>query len=64
MLHAVNSMKWEYKLLRLDANGDSAELDEALNNIGAYEWELTGILHHPGADESYYTAVFKRPKGE
>jgi len=57
-------MKWEYKLLRFDANGDSVELDEAMNNVGTYDWELVSILHHPGDDESFYTAVFKRPKAK
>ena len=62
MLRKINSMKWEYKLLRFDADGDSVDLDKALNNVGEYDWELAGILHHPGDDESFYTAVFKRPK--
>ncbi|HEY4365273.1 MAG TPA: hypothetical protein VGN17_30205 [Bryobacteraceae bacterium] len=57
-------MKWEYKLLRFDANGDSVDLDQALNDLGEYEWELGGILHHAGEEESFYTAVFKRPKGK
>ena len=55
-------MKWEYKLLRFDADGDSVELDEALNNVGEYEWELAGILHHRSESDSLYTAVFKRPR--
>jgi hypothetical protein len=56
-------MKWEYKLLRLDAASEPTELDEAMNGVGEFEWELAGVMHHAGDDEdSYYTAVFKRPR--
>jgi len=54
-------MKWEYKLLRLDAGRESSELDEAMNEVDEFEWELVGIMHHAGEEkDSYYTAVFKR----
>jgi hypothetical protein len=56
--------KWEYKLLRFNETDDAIEMDEAMNNVGEFEWELVGMMHHPKTedDPSYYTAVFKRPK--
>jgi len=59
----LGKVKWEYKLLRLDAASEPVELDEAMNSVGEFAWELAGIMHHAGEEEdSYYTAVFKRPK--
>jgi len=42
---------------------EPVELDEAMNAVGEFAWELADIIHHAGEKEdSYYTAVFKRPK--
>jgi len=47
----------------LDAASEPVELDEAMNSVGEFAWELAGIMHPAGEEEdSYYTAVFKRPK--
>ena len=54
-------MKWEYVVLRLDAAKEPTDLDQAMNHVGEFGWELVGMIHH-AVDEPFFTAVFKRPK--
>lgn len=64
-------MRWEYKTLKLRATGwlggkfDEAELDRAMNELGAQGWELSAAFdtNESGGNTRDVVIIFKRSKG-
>lgn len=66
-------MKWEYKVIKLDAAGpwinqgkvDEAVLETEMNRLGSQGWELVSAFdtNRGGGSTRDVIAVFKRPAG-
>ncbi len=63
-------MKWEYKTIKLKANGflggkiDEAQLDDMMNDLGRDGWELAAAFNttkYQGSSRDV-VMIFKRPK--
>ena len=56
------SPRWQYRTLRFETGRDFEEgAEQALNQLGADGWEVTGFVRFEFGRENGYRVILKRP---